>query len=146
MALLNDMHIMVIRRCVYGNKDSWLEMRTVRACLAEGKGLSEDVRWMQEPVLGPSSEGEEGIGGIEMTKQKAPETEDEFNQYEHDLEEYILNNWKKKGTVTDEKESREYISEFLFFLSVYAPICLVKTILEVDDLKDEFNKRYDWKD
>lgn len=85
-------------------------------------------------------------GGEQMTKQKTPETEKEFEKYENALEEYILDNWKKKGTVSDEKSSKEAISNFLYLLSCYAPICLVRTIIDVDDLKTEFNKRYEWKE
>jgi len=81
-----------------------------------------------------------------MTKQKAPETEEEFKKYQNEMEEFILDNWRKKGTVTDEKWSRECVGNFLYLLEHYAPVCLIRTIIDVDDLKTEFNKRYDWQE
>lgn len=58
--------------------------------------------------------------------------------YHEELIEYILDNWKDKGTITNEKSTKEDIELFLYLLSNYRLKCLLSTIIDVDDLWEEF--------
>ena len=113
-----------------------MEMRTLRVYLAQGKRLyAEGVRQVPQPILERPEEKE----GVDMVKTL---TDEEIEKYKHEQEEFILNAWRKKGDVTDEEQTRDFINEFLYLLSVYSPMCLLRTIIDVNDLKDEFDKNW----
>ena len=53
---------------------------------------------------------------------------------------YAIEKWKKKGTVVDEAETREFLDAMLFLLSNYRLSCLIVTLIEIDDLISDFNE------
>lgn len=77
-------------------------------------------------------------------KLKMPETDEEWEQYHKALIDFILASWKEKGTVKNEKETREFIDMFGYLLSCYRLKCLLATIIDVDDLTEKFDEAYDW--
>jgi len=54
---------------------------------------------------------------------------------------YIIQEWQKKGTIKDEKQSREYLDIILYLLSNYRLKCLLGTIIDVDDLAEKYYTR-----
>jgi len=68
-----------------------------------------------------------------MTKKKQKTWYDAFVDYAIEI-------WKKKGTVTKESETREFLDAMLFLLSNYRLSCLIVTLIEIDDLISDFNE------
>lgn len=53
---------------------------------------------------------------------------------------YIVENWKEKGTVKNEEDTREAIHEMLWLMSIYCPDCLIATLVNIGELEEEFNE------
>ena len=67
-------------------------------------------------------------------------TEEDTEEYFKDLHEYILDNWKSKGTVVDEENTRTNIDMITYLLCNYRLQCLLSTILDIEDLWEKFDK------
>ena len=53
---------------------------------------------------------------------------------------YVLSDWKKKGLVKDEKETRDFIDMIMYLLYNYRLKCLIRTIIDIDDLMEKYEK------
>ena len=53
----------------------------------------------------------------------------------------VIEKWKENGTVTDknEEDSRRYIFDMLDLLTNYNFQCLLKTLIEVDEMSNKFD-------
>lgn len=76
-------------------------------------------------------------GNCEFDDDK-PELKEE--EYFNDLHEYILDNWKDKGTVTDEENAQFNIETITYLLSNYRLKCLISTIIDIEDLWEKFDE------
>lgn len=54
--------------------------------------------------------------------------------------EFAISRWKDKGTISDEETTREYIEMMVSLLLNYRFKCLVSTLIEVDDMMEEFDE------
>jgi len=71
---------------------------------------------------------------------KKVEEKNEDNYYDR-LIDYIVKEWKKKKTVTDEASTRENIEAMLFLMTGYRLKCLLRTIIDIDDLMEKFEEK-----
>jgi hypothetical protein len=55
---------------------------------------------------------------------------------------YLIEEWKKKGSLTDEEAAREEIDAILFLLSRYKLKYLIATLIEFDDMIEEFDESH----
>lgn len=84
-----------------------------------------------------------------MKKRRKPESkhtrkeknEEKKGWYEAFVD-YVVEEWKKKGTITDEESTREKIDAMMFLLSGYRLKCLMATLVELDDMVDDFDEKY----
>ncbi len=53
---------------------------------------------------------------------------------------YVVEEWKKKGSLTDEEAAREEIDAMTFLLSRYKLKYLIATLIELDDMIEEFDE------
>ena len=53
---------------------------------------------------------------------------------------YVIETWKKKGTVVDEAKTRENLDAMLFLIGNYRLTCLMAALVDIDDLICEFNE------
>lgn len=56
---------------------------------------------------------------------------------------FVISRWKDKRTITDEEQTREYVAMMVSLLANYRFRCLISTLIEVDDLMEEFDKIID---
>jgi hypothetical protein len=63
-----------------------------------------------------------------------------FGEYNEELLDFIISEWKKKGTVTDEEETREYLKHMFKLLMGYNLDCLIDTLKDIDNLAEKFNE------
>ncbi len=52
---------------------------------------------------------------------------------------FAISRWKDKGTITDEEQTREYLSMMVSLLLNYRFKCLISTLIEVDDMMEAFD-------
>jgi hypothetical protein len=76
---------------------------------------------------------------ISKAEEKATLREKEFNKLAYKA-------WKDNGYVTNKEEAKDEIDSIFYLLISYAPNCLLKTIIDVDDLWYEFEKTYNGKE
>ena len=55
---------------------------------------------------------------------------------------YVVEEWKKKGSLTDEEAAREEIDAMMFLLSRYKLKYLMATLVELDDMIEEFDESH----
>jgi len=67
-------------------------------------------------------------------------TKKDSEEYFNDLREYILDNWKVKGMITNEENTRFNIETITYLLCNYRLPCLLSTILDIEDLWEKFDK------
>ena len=53
---------------------------------------------------------------------------------------YIISEWKKKGTVVEEYEAREYLKHMFKLLSEYRLECLIDTLKDINNLTEKFGE------
>ncbi len=68
------------------------------------------------------------------------EEEMTFGDYNEELISFIISEWKKKGTVVDDRETREYLKHMFKLLSGYRLECLTDTLKDVNDLAEKFGE------
>lgn len=51
---------------------------------------------------------------------------------------YVIEQWRKKGIVKDEKKTREYIDAMLWLMSNYRLKCLIGTLIDLDDIMERY--------
>lgn len=73
---------------------------------------------------------------------KKTEKKNENNYYDR-LIDHIIKEWKKKGTVTNEASTRENIEAMLFLMTGYRLKCLIRTIIDIDDMMEKFKEKND---
>jgi len=66
--------------------------------------------------------------------------ESTFGYYNEELISFIVSEWKKKGTVVDDEETREYLKHMFKLLSGYRIECLIDTLKDVDNLSEKFGE------
>jgi len=52
---------------------------------------------------------------------------------------FAISRWKDKDTITDEEQTREYLSMMVSLLLNYRFKCLISTLIEVDDMMEAFD-------
>ena len=55
---------------------------------------------------------------------------------------YVVEEWKKKGSLTDEEAAREEIDAMMFLLSRYKLKYLIATLIELDDMIEDFDESH----
>ncbi len=55
---------------------------------------------------------------------------------------YVVEEWKKKGSLTDEEAAREEINAMMFLLSRYKLKYLIATLIELDDMMEDFDESH----
>ena len=55
---------------------------------------------------------------------------------------YVVEEWKKKGRLTDEEAAREEIDAMMFLLSRYKLKYLIATLIELDDMIEDFDESH----
>lgn len=53
---------------------------------------------------------------------------------------FVIEKWKAKGYPFDEDKTREYIEIMLYLMSGYRLKCLLRTIIDLDDLLEEYER------
>jgi hypothetical protein len=68
------------------------------------------------------------------------EDEATFGDYNDELIDYIIKEWKKKGSVVDENETKEYLKHMFKLLMGYNLNCLIDTLKDIDSLAEKHSK------
>ena len=62
----------------------------------------------------------------------------EYSKKYDDFVNYVIENWKEKVTITNEKSTKEFIDIIMYLLSNYRLKCLLGTIINLDDLCEKY--------
>lgn len=65
-------------------------------------------------------------------------SEDEFDI--DDFVNFVIKKWKQKHPIEDEEKTREFIELMLYLMSNYQLKCLLRTIIDLDDLLEEYEE------
>ena len=72
---------------------------------------------------------------------KDRKTQEDYNKYSDELENYIVNVWKENGSVIDEEETRLNIKSFTMLLCNYGCVGTISRITQIMELTDEFDNK-----
>lgn len=98
---------------------------------------------LEEVVPGSRDKIIQGIKkGENRSKHTRKEKSEEKKGWYEAFVGYVVEEWKKKGTITDEESTREKIDAMMFLLSDYRLKCLMATLVELDDMVDDFDEKY----
>ena len=66
-------------------------------------------------------------------------TKEDRENYPDELNEYIFNAWKAKGTISNEEDTKDFIGIFTSLIACYGVMGLISRIIEIMNLCEEFD-------